>query len=121
MSKRLKQYQLSLLFPTLFPWKTNKYFCLKKIKSIIKTCQGCVFQLKWKDESLGMFIDMSSLTVSCAGCDFHSLLAACRKAITPVTWLLINESFNSSEEGPWPFQASVVYSPSTVVLPRYLP
>lgn len=72
----------------------------------MKTYQGCVFQLKWKDKSLRMFIDASSLTVSCVGCDFHSLLAVCRKAITPVTWLLINESFNSSlpsEEGPWPF------------------
>lgn len=71
-----------------------------------------------------MFVDASSLTAQCVGCDFHSLLAVCRKAITPVTWSLINESFNSllaSEEGPWPFQASLVYSPSTAVLPRYLP
>lgn len=53
-----------------------------------------------------MFMDGSYMTIEPVRCDFHSLLAVCRQAITPVTQWLINESFSSllpSEKGLWPF------------------
>lgn len=79
-SKGWKHCQFLLLFPKLnsIPWKTNKYFCFKK-KSIMKTRNGCVFQVKWKDKSLRMFIDVPCLTVLHVGCDFHSLLGIAGK------------------------------------------